>query len=213
MDEEMDALQRNHTWDEVDRPTDRRVINCKWVFKIKLNADESIERFKGRVVRNGFTQLPGHDLDETFAPVVRYDSLRYLLAIAAHHGWLPQQMDVKSVFLYGVLQEEIYMELREGYGKAGKVARLRKCIYGLKQPAREWYACLSTCLSEKGFGPANFDPASSFAPSRKSSPPCTWTTSSYLDHKRPQASSLLPKRNTSSRTLSNAKTSAPLGTF
>jgi hypothetical protein len=208
MDKEMDALQRNHTWDDVERFTDsdQLVNDCKWVYEIKLNAEGSIERFKGRVVGKAFTQLPGHEFDETFTPVVRYDSHRYLLTIAAHHGWLPQQMNVKSAFLYGVLKAEIYMELPEGYRKASNVARLQKCIYGLKQSACEWYGCLSTSLSKKKhLSQPIWTPAFSFTPSRKSSSRCMLTISSYLDHKH----RLLTRQNTSFRTPLNAKISAP----
>ena len=159
MEEEMKALRNNNTWDVVDRPPpQRQIVDSKWVYKLKLKADGSIERYKGRVVGKGFTQVLGHDFDETFAPVARYESLRLLIAIAAWKGWHPQQMDVKSAFLYGILKEEIYMELPEGYREPGKVARLKNCIYGLKQSAREWYECLTTSLQNKGFQPTNFDP-------------------------------------------------------
>ncbi|KAH0604712.1 uncharacterized protein H6S33_006380 [Morchella sextelata] len=155
---EKDALDKAHTWDIVNRPTNRAVVKGKWVFKVKHNADGTIERYKARYVAKGFTQVQYQDYDETFAPVARYDSLRLLLALAAHNGWIPQQMDVKSAFLYGVLKEEIYMELPEGYRQDNKVCKLRKCIYGLKQSPREWYACLADSLQRKGFVPAKFDP-------------------------------------------------------
>ncbi|KAH0609220.1 uncharacterized protein H6S33_001448 [Morchella sextelata] len=155
---EKDALDKAHTWDIVNRPSNRAVVKGKWVFKVKHNADGTIERYKARYVAKGFTQVQYQDYDETFAPVARYDSLRLLLALAAHNGWIPQQMDVKSAFLYGVLKEEIYMELPEGYRQDNKVCKLRKCIYGLKQSPREWYACLADSLQRKGFVPAKFDP-------------------------------------------------------
>jgi hypothetical protein len=156
--EELDALYRNKTWDICPRPTHQRVVDCRWVFKIKYNADGSIQRYKARLCAKGFTQIPGQDFDDIFAPVVRYDSLRILLALSAHYKWYPQQMDVNSAFLYGTLKEEIYMELPEGFRESGKVCRLRKCIYGLKQSPREWYECLATSLSAKGFLPSTFDP-------------------------------------------------------
>ncbi|KAH0607013.1 uncharacterized protein H6S33_003001 [Morchella sextelata] len=155
---EKDALDKAHTWDIVNRPTNRAVVKGKWVFKVKHNADGTIERYKARYVAKGFTQVQYQDYDETFAPAARYDSLRLLLALAAHNGWTPQQMDVKSAFLYGVLKEEIYMELPEGYRQDNKVCKLRKCIYGLQQSPREWYACLADSLQRKGFVPAKFDP-------------------------------------------------------
>jgi hypothetical protein len=82
---------------------------------VKYNADGTIERYKARYVAKDFTQVQYQDYDETFAPVARYDFLRLLLALAAYNGWTPQQMHVKSAFLYGVLKEEIHMELPEGY--------------------------------------------------------------------------------------------------
>ena len=126
----------------VDRPTNRSIVSCKWVYKVKQNADGSIEHYKARLVARGFSQRPGFDFDETFSPVVRYESLCLLLALSTIKGWKPQQCDVKSAFLYGDLKEEIYMELPEGHRQAGKVARLNKCLYGLKQSSREWYARL-----------------------------------------------------------------------
>lgn len=155
---EIDALSRNHTWDIVERPTNRAIVGGKWVFKIKHLADGRIDKYKARYVAKGFTQIPGQDFDETFAPVARYDSQRLLLALSAHHKWVPQQMDIKSAFLYGVLKEEIYMELPDGFREGTKVCKLRKCIYGLKQSPREWYSCLSDSLVAQGFRPANFDP-------------------------------------------------------
>jgi len=157
MEEEMESLRKNDTWEEVDQPA-RKIVDSKWVFKVKLKADGTVERYKARVVGKGFSQQPGVDYDETYAPVARYDSFRLLTAIAAWHGWIPQQMDVKSAFLYGILKETIYMRLPEGYQTPGKVAKLRKCIYGLKQSAREWYACLTALLRELGFVETNFDP-------------------------------------------------------
>ena len=158
MKEELKALKKANTWTIVDKPAKRSVVSCKWVYKIKQNPDGSIARYKARLVARGFTQRPGFDYDETFSPVVRYESLRLLLAISAHHGWKPQQCDVKSAFLHGDLQEEIYMELPPGHGQPGKVAKLNKCLYGLKQSSREWYAKLSKSLEQKGFVPAHFDP-------------------------------------------------------
>src|SRR6202008_998282 len=158
MKEELKALKKANTWTIVDKPAKRSVVSCKWVYKIKQNPDGSIARYKARLVARGFTQRPGFDYDETFSPVVRYESLRLLLAISAHHGWKPQQCDVKSAFLHGDLQEEIYMELPPGHGQPGKVAKLNKCLYGLKQSSREWYAKLSKSLEQKGFVSAHFDP-------------------------------------------------------
>jgi hypothetical protein len=135
-EEELDSLAKAGTWIVVDRPK-RPVVDSKWVYKIKQQADGSIERYKARLVARGFTQRPGYDFDETFSPVVRYESLRLLFALSAQRGWKPQQCDIKTAFLYDDLKEEIYMELPPGHRQANKVARLQKCIYGLKQASRE----------------------------------------------------------------------------
>jgi hypothetical protein len=136
-EEELNALNRNNTWDIVDKPANRKIMDNRWVFRIKRNADGSIERYKARLVVKGFQQVPGTDFDETFSPVVRYDSHRLLIAIAATKQWIPQQLDIKSAFLYGNLKEEIYMYLPQGYRLTGKVCRLKKALYGLKQAHRE----------------------------------------------------------------------------
>ena len=158
---ELGALDKNGEWEVVPVPTERRnVVDCKWVFKHKLDADGNISRYKARLVAKGFLQKPGIDYDETFAPVVNYDSLRLLLALSAQSGWKPRQFDVKSAFLYGILPESqlVYMELPPGYRIPGYGAKLKKCLYGLKQSPREWYRRLSTFLEGCGFTATTFDP-------------------------------------------------------
>ncbi|KAI0992526.1 hypothetical protein K3495_g15659, partial [Podosphaera aphanis] len=158
IEEEMDALHRSKTWEVVSRPKDHNVVGSKWVFKVKYKADGSVERYKARLVAKGFSQQPGTDYDDTYAPVARYDSLRLLLALAAHNGWTPRQLDVKSAFLYGKLDRKIYMEIPDGYKEPGKCYLLRKSIYGLKQSPLVWYDTLTTVLNEDGFTSTNFDP-------------------------------------------------------
>jgi hypothetical protein len=155
---EMDALRRNHTWDVVDRPTDRKIVDSKWVFKIKRLSDGSVNKFKVRLVAKGFSQIQAQDYDEPFAPVVRFDSLRLLLSIVAANSFVPQQLDVKAAFLYGELKEAIYMRLPEGYRDGNKVAYLKRCIYRLKQSPREWYSRLTAYLRRHEFDTSNFDP-------------------------------------------------------
>ena len=158
MSEELEALDKNHTWDVVNLPTHQKVINCKWVYRIKYTASGEIERFKARLVARGDSQVAGIDYEELFAPVVRYDSLRLLLAITAAKGWKTRQLDVKTAFLHGKLKEEISMRLPEGSRIDGKCARLRRCLYGLKQSPREWYARLINYLLPLGFEITAFDP-------------------------------------------------------
>jgi hypothetical protein len=129
-----------------------------WVYRIKYNSDGSIDRYKARLVARGDSQVAGTDYDELFAPVVRFDSLRLLLAISASRRWQPRQLDVKTAFLYGHLKEEIYMRLPERRKIDGKVCKLKRCLYGLKQSPREWYARLTNYLLPYGFAIAHFDP-------------------------------------------------------
>jgi hypothetical protein len=105
----------------------------KWVFKYKLNSDGTIKSYKARLVAKEFSQIPGIDYDETYAPVPRSDSHRLLIALAAYYGWTPRQLDVKLAFLYGTLDRDIYMELVDRSREPSKVCKLWKCIDWLKQ--------------------------------------------------------------------------------
>jgi hypothetical protein len=158
MQEELDSLKENNVWDVVPAPAHRKVVTCKWVYKIKTDAAGNLERYKARLVARGFSQIPGQDFDEVFSPVVRYDSMRLLLAISASRGWKPRQLDIKTAFLYGILKEEVYMQLPEGSRQTGMVARLKRCLYGLKQASREWYHRLVEYLAPHGLAPSAFDP-------------------------------------------------------
>jgi hypothetical protein len=154
MKEELLMIKRNNTWELVDRPQNRNVIGVKWVYRTKLNADGSINKLKARLVVKGYAQIFGVDYSDTFAPVARLDTIRLLLAIAAQLNWKVYQMDVKSAFLNGVLQEEIYTEQPEGFANEGeedKVCLLKKALYGLKQAPRAWYSRIDEHLQHLGF--------------------------------------------------------------
>ena len=145
--DEYNSLTEMGTWILVSLPKHRNVIKCKWVFTVKANG-----RYKARVVAKGFTQEHGIDYEETFSPVTRYESIRYLLAHAALEDWEIEAMDVKTAYLYGELKEEIYMAQPEGFIKSGqehKVCKLVKSIYGLKQARRVWYETISKTLQKK----------------------------------------------------------------
>ena len=138
---EYQSLLKNNTWELVERPKDKNVITCKWVFKVKRNADGTVDRYKARLVAQGYSQEEGMDYDDTFAPVARYSSIRSLLAIANQLNLEVHQMDVKTAYLNGDLEHEIYMEQPDGYvdkHQKDLVCRLRKSLYGLKQSARCW---------------------------------------------------------------------------
>jgi hypothetical protein len=153
---ELEMIEKNHTWELIDRPSDAPVIGVKWVFKTKLNLDGSIHKHKARLVAKGYAQKPGVDYNETFAPVARLDTIRTLIALAAQKGWKLFQLDVKSAFLNGMLDEEVYVEQPEGFevkGSSHKVYKLYKALYGLKQAPRAWYseidAYLTSCKFER----------------------------------------------------------------
>ena len=146
---EMDALAKNGTWTLVDLLLGRKAVKSKWVFKRKADG-----RFQVRLVAKGFTQIQGIDYDKTFSPVAWFESLRLLLALAALEDWEIHQMDIKSAFLNGLLDEEIYMEQPEGFvvpGQEGKVCLLAKAIYGLKQASHAWNVQFHGVLEELSF--------------------------------------------------------------
>eukprot|EP00253_Pinus_taeda_P030370 PITA_30370 len=160
MDEEMNAIERNKTWDLVELPKGKEVIGVKWVYKTKSNAEGKIERHKARLVVKGYKQKYGRDYEETFAPVARMETVRAVLSIAAQNKWKVCQMDVKSAFLNGVLKEEVYIEQPLGYEKKAqeqKVCRLKKALYGLKQAPRAWYSRIDFYLLENKFDKCNDD--------------------------------------------------------
>ncbi|CAI7910789.1 unnamed protein product [Closterium sp. NIES-53] len=127
----------NETWTLTNLPPVRKALDCMWVLRVKTDAEGRLERRKTRLVIKGFQQREGIDFQEVFAPVAKAPTLRLLLAAAAVCGWKVEQMDVKTAFLYGVVDEEIYMKQPEGYDDgSGRVCRLNKAIYGLKQAPR-----------------------------------------------------------------------------
>ena len=154
MDEEMRAIIYNNTWELVELPKGSQPIGVKWVFKKKMNAQGEIERYKARLVAKGYKQKAGVDYDEVFAPVARMETIRLLISQAAQFKWPIFQMDVKTAFLNGVLEEEVYVEQPLGYMKAGeekKVLKLKKALYGLKQAPRAWNTRIDTYFKENGF--------------------------------------------------------------
>jgi len=159
MQEEFDSLKQNKVWDIVPFPKDRKLVGCRWVFRIKTDAQGNLTRYKARLVAKGYSQVKGIDYDELFAPVTRYETLRLLLALAISKKWSHRQFDVKTAFLNGLLLQVVYMEIPEGLNlPEGMCCLLRKALYGLKQSPREWHACLTKFLESQGFKRTNFDP-------------------------------------------------------
>ncbi|KAM1319724.1 hypothetical protein ACFX2H_004687 [Malus domestica] len=154
MQEELSALHTQSTWSLVPLPAQKNLVGCKWVFKIKRNADGSIGRYKARLVAKGFNQEEGIDYGETFSPVVKPTTVRLVLAMAAHFGWNLRQLDVKNAFLHGVLQEEVYMSQPPGFidpQYSDYVCKLHKSLYGLKQAHRAWNDKFTSFFPSLGF--------------------------------------------------------------
>jgi hypothetical protein len=149
MDEELDQIEKNDTWELVPRPKNKNVINTKWVFRNKLNEDGQVTRNKSRLVCKGYAHVEGIEFEETFSPVARMEAICLLLSYACSKNIKMYQMDVKSYFLNGELEEEVYIEQPEGFQlseNADYVCKLKKALYGLKHTPRAWYSRLDKYL-------------------------------------------------------------------
>lgn len=154
MDEEISAIEKNKTWEMVELPNGHKPIGVKWVYKKKMTASGEIQRYKARLVAKGYRQKAGIDYEEIFAPVARMETIRLLISQSAQNGWKIYQMDVKSAFLNGVLDEVVYIEQPPGYAKVGeeaKVLKLKKALYGLKQAPRAWNTRIDSFLKKTGY--------------------------------------------------------------
>lgn len=151
MKEELKSLLQNNTWEYVSCPFNKNIVDSKWVFSIKIDAFGN-PKYKARLVARGFSQQYLIDYKEVFAPVVRINTFRLMIAFANQHNLLIHQMDVKTAFLHGKLEEEIYMRIPEGIVQSkNKVCKLNKAIYGLKQSARCWFTRFDEVLKRHGF--------------------------------------------------------------
>ena len=161
MDEEMTSLAANNTWEPSELPKGTKPIPLKWVFKIKKDSCGNIQRYKARVVAKSCRQRKGIDYNEVFAPVSKHATLCTLLAIIAALDLELHQLDIKTAFLNGELEEEIYVLAPPGYESSNRqgVYRLRKALYGLKQAPRAWHARLQTELDAAGFVVSKADAA------------------------------------------------------
>ncbi|KAG2967995.1 hypothetical protein PC118_g18282 [Phytophthora cactorum] len=141
-------------------PNGQHAIGTKWVFKIKRKADGSIEKYKARLVAKGFKQKYGIDYTETFSPVVKYVTLRMVIAIAKYFGWPLDQLDVVTAFLYGIMKEQVFCIVPEGVELDGNFdcLELVKAIYGLKQASRVWNETFDEFVCSIGFQVSAFDP-------------------------------------------------------
>ncbi|CAI7816161.1 unnamed protein product [Closterium sp. NIES-53] len=158
MESELKSIEENGRWELVELLEGRKAITSKWLFKIKSDADGKIERYKSRLVVKGNQQKEMVDYKELFALVVKLTTLRTIHAGATIKGWVVKQMDVTTAFLSGVLEEEIFMAQPEGFDDgSGRVLKLKKVLYGLKQAFRHWYLKLREVLEEIGFTPSSVD--------------------------------------------------------
>ena len=151
---EVDALIENKTWTEMILPEGKKIINTRWVFKLKKDSHNVPVRFKVRLVAKGYSQEKGINYTETFAPVIKHQSLRLLLAIVANENLLVHHIDISTAFLYGELDDEVYIEIPEGLEsrfQKGHVLKLNKALYGLKQAPRLWNKTLVNFLNNLKF--------------------------------------------------------------
>uniref|UniRef100_A0A2A4JV98 Uncharacterized protein n=1 Tax=Heliothis virescens TaxID=7102 RepID=A0A2A4JV98_HELVI len=158
MNSEFESLLQNNTWTLVTLPENKRVIPCKWVFKMKTNANGEVVRYKARLVIKGFAQKKGIEYNEVFAPVVRHTSIRYLFALAVKYNLYVEQMDAVTAFLQGDIDTEIYMNQPPSYEHGQEVCKLNKSIYGLKQASRQWNLKLTSVLKNIGLKSSSVDP-------------------------------------------------------
>lgn len=141
-------------------PKNKKVIGCKWVYKIKYKANDEVDRFKARLVAKGYNQKEGLDYQETFSPVVKMVTVRVVISFTVAQGWNIHQMNVFNAFLQGDLNEEEYMELPLGFSHHSgnkMVCKLTKSLYGHKQASRKWNIKLTTTLVDSEFQQSHFD--------------------------------------------------------
>lgn len=159
MKEEMTAFDENDTWDLVPLPPGKRAIDNRWVLHVKYNPDGSIDRYRARLVIRGVFQRAELDYDETFSPVARYDAIRTVIATAAKENLVLGQFNVRTAFLYGEIDAEIYMTQPQGFEDgSGRVCRLKKSLYGLKQSPRCWNNKFHSFMEKNGFTRSTADP-------------------------------------------------------
>jgi hypothetical protein len=157
---EYQSIMKNDVWDIVPRPKGKCVVTSKWIYKIKHATDGSIEKHKARFLARGFSQVEGIDYEKTFNTIARYTSIWTIIALVSTLGWRLHQMDMKTTFLNGEIEEEVYIEQPDGFvihGKESHVCKLKKALYGLKKAPRAWYARIDGYLMSFGFSKSGVD--------------------------------------------------------
>lgn len=160
MDNEIESIEKNKTWELTTLPREAKRIGVKWIYKAKINELREIEKHKARLVAKGYSQKEGIDYKEVFASVARWDSVRCTIALAALNGWSIYQLDVKSAFLPGELSDTLYVDQPLGYVKKGeeyKLYKLHKALYGLKQVPHAWYSKIEQHFGEQGFAKCPYE--------------------------------------------------------
>jgi hypothetical protein len=158
MHEEMKAIEDNDTWEHTSLPAGHRAIGLKWVYKVKRNEADGIMRHKASLVAKSYVQRTGINFDEVFAPVVRLESVRMMVALAAHEGLEVHHIDVRSAFLNGIIKEEVYVQQPLSFiipGDESKVLRMCKALYRVQQAPRACNAKLDATLGSLGFQRSN----------------------------------------------------------
>ena len=154
MEEEMDSLHENHTYELIELPRGKKALRNKWVFKLKPGDGGNPPRYKARIVVKGFQQKKGVDFDKIFAPFMKMTSIRTMLSITSNMDLEVEQLDVKITFLHGDLEEEIYIHQLKGFVEKGKenlVCRLRKTLYGLNQAPQQWYHIFESFMTDNKY--------------------------------------------------------------
>jgi hypothetical protein len=152
--EEKESLIKNHTWTQTELPSGKTPISTRWLFRVKQKADGTLHKRKARLVARGFEQIQGLDYEETFTLVVKWATIRMLVALAAQQGWRLYHMDIKTAFLNGDLEQEVYISTPRGFETPGQehlVCKLLKALYGLKQALLAWYQKINCYLKDQGF--------------------------------------------------------------
>ena len=154
MKEEISALNKNETWEKCELPRGKKTVGCRWVYTIKYLTDGTIERYKARLVAQGYTQTYGVDYSETFSPVAKIDTIWVLFSTAANKDWPLYQFDVKNAFLHGKIEEEVYMKAPPSFSSGfspEERCKLKKALYALNQSPRAWFGRFTAAMTKFGY--------------------------------------------------------------